>query len=62
LEEGREREALIMISRLNLVPKLNAMGFFDINLSTLTSVFSTIATYLFILIQFQQTDSSEKIN
>jgi hypothetical protein len=50
-----------MISRLNLVPKLNAMGFFDISLSTLTNVFSTIATYLFILIQFQQTDSSDKI-
>jgi hypothetical protein len=50
-----------MISRLNLVPKLNAMGFFDISLSTLTSVFSTIATYLFILIQFQQTDSADKI-
>jgi hypothetical protein len=53
-------ELIFLIERLNLLPKLTAMGFFDVGRSTLTSVFSTIATYLFIIIQFQQTDQSDK--
>ena len=57
---GGGGEADAMIQRLSLVPRLNAMGFFELGRSTLTSVFSTIATYLFILIQFEQSDTTYK--
>jgi hypothetical protein len=57
---GVSRKEKAMLGRLNLLPRLHAMGFFQLGRSTLTSVFSTIATYLFILIQFQQSDTNHK--
>jgi hypothetical protein len=49
-------DATIVVQRLQLIPQLNAMGFFPVKKETLTGVLGTIATYLIILIQFQNDD------
>jgi len=48
-----------LIDLVNETPPFTALGLFDVNRSTLTSIFGTILTYLIITIQFQM-DSQPK--
>jgi hypothetical protein len=53
--ENDKEELYQLIDQVNEAPRLSALGLFDVNKTTLTSIFGTILTYLIITIQFQMT-------
>jgi hypothetical protein len=53
-------DTAVVIQRMQLIPQLNAMGFFPVKRETLTGVLGTIATYLIILIQFQNDEAKSE--
>ena len=53
---GEEKEnVMFLISDIKEEGPFTALGFFNIECSTLTSLVSTILTYLIVLVQFQPT-------
>ena len=51
--EENTKEISHLIDLVNEAPPLSAVGLFEVNISTLTSIFGTILTYLIITMQFQ---------
>ena len=57
-ENRKKREnILFLMYEIRQEEPFTAMGFFNIELSTLTSIVSTILTYVVVLVQFQQTNT-----
>ena len=50
----KEKEAMLLLYQVDQEPAFNALGFFSIDRSTLTSLLGTILTYLIVLVQFDQ--------
>ena len=53
MDREEKEKALILICEIKEEGPFTAMGFFNIERSTLTSLVSTILTYLIVLVQFQ---------
>ena len=62
--ETKDKEIEKLICKLEAEGPFTALGFFEIERSTLTSLVSTIVTYLVVIVQFvpQKTESSFKLN
>jgi hypothetical protein len=53
--EGTDQEKMLIediISQIESETPFSAMGYFNIELSTMTSIISTVLTYIIILVQF----------
>ena len=50
----KEKEAMLLLYQVDQESAFNALGFFSIDRSTLTSLLGTILTYLIVLVQFDQ--------
>ena len=60
-DDRKDKEmVLYLISEINQEGPFTALGFFSVELSTLTSLVSTILTYLIVLVQFQPPASADK--
>ena len=53
-----DKIALNLIAEIEAETPFTALGFYSIEKSTLTSLLSTIVTYLIIVIQFKQSEDS----
>ena len=53
--ETKDKDIEKLICKLEAEGPFNALGFFDIECSTLTTLVSTIVTYLVVLVQFEPT-------
>ena len=60
--DRKEKEkVLYLIFEINQEGPFTALGLFSIELSTLTSLFSTILTYLIVLVQFNPPGNQDEI-
>ncbi|KAK4025582.1 hypothetical protein OUZ56_014643 [Daphnia magna] len=51
--------SLLELSIVQNLPKLSALGYFDVNLHLIPQLIGTTLTYLFILYQFHSSEKSE---
>jgi hypothetical protein len=59
-EDTKELSQLIHL--VDTAPGFSAMGLFDVEKKTLTTIFGTILTYLIITIQFQMGNNQQQNN
>ena len=59
---GDEKETVLLLMYvISQEGPFTALGFFSIELNTLTSIISTTVTYLVILVQFQESDAPKSL-
>ena len=58
MTSAEERLAILnLVYEMDKETPFTALGFFDVDQTTLTSLVSTVLTYLVIMVQFQQTET-----
>ena len=62
---GEEAEKVQLNNLIYVIEKelpFDALGLFNVDLTTLTSIFSSVMTYLVIMVQFNETEKSKTDN
>lgn len=56
-----DSEITVLTNQVEAEGPFTAMGFFEVQKSTLTALISTVITYLLVMIQFSQSDQQDKV-
>ena len=59
---AKQPEIAVLFNETEAEGPFNALGFFEIEKSTLTSLTSTIVTYLLVMVQFNTSNDSYKFH